>query len=302
MLIQANFSDLFGTTALPAIHHIVFDRYKSVPDRIPDTMNTTKSDRDIEQTSTIGGFTIATALTEGESVTYDDPVQGYDKTYSHVKYGRGFRVTQEFIEDGKFLTIQKQSANLGKSIAEARQTVASDNFNNAFTTSADNPNSEALCATNHALERGGTSSNRLATDADLSVTSLRSLIEIMKNVRDGGNIRIGITPRKLLVPRQVFWDAYELVQSVLRPDTSNNAANAFKAVPLDVVEWLHLTDADAWFLIGDMSDSEMYFFERKAPQLSSDKDFDADAMKVKLLTRFSTGWSDWRCYAGSQGA
>jgi len=151
------------------------------------------------------------------------------------------------------------------------------------------------------LVRGGTEQNELTNAADLSVTSLRQAINDFKDTRDDGNLRINLKPKMLLVPKELIWDAHELLKSAGLPGTANNNTNSFSLVGLNAMEWEYLTDGDAWFLVADSSQHEMYFFERQAPELTSDKDFDTDSMKVKLTTRFSSGWSDWRGIYGSPG-
>ena len=300
-LVTSNFFDLYGTTLLPLLHHVVFDAYKGIPDMIPWVMRVEKSDKQVEQTTTVGGFDRAVEFSENEAVTYQDPVQGYDKSYTQVKYNKAWRVSREWIDYGKFITIKDLAKNAGKTIAEVRQIVAMDLFNNAFTTSAVNPNSESLVSTTHTMERGGTTSNRLAADADLSYTSLDSMLQLFKNSRDPGNLRLGLIPKKLLVPVEEWVNAVEITKSTLRPGTANNNLNALQGL-LEVADSVYLTDADAWFVLGDVSDGQMFFFEMRAPELETDKDFDNEAVKNKLVSAFATGWSDWRNYAGTSGA
>jgi len=304
VLLRSNMGDIFGTTHLPSIHHIIFNAYNQKKDFIPMIFNVTKSDRDIEQTTQIAGFDIATTVLEGESVTYQDPIQGFDKTYTMAKYGKGFKCSQELIDDGKELTISKLSQALGKSIYEVRQVEAADEFNSGFSTATGNPNGEALFSTTHALVRGGTEQNRLSTDADLSITSLRQALIDFRDTRDDGNLRTNLKPTKLLTSGigTAMYDAFEILKSSMRSDTSANAINAFQIEGLEPVYWDYLTDTDAWFLLCETSENQMYFFDRLAPEMSSDYDFDAGAYKVKMLTRFAHGWSDWRGVYGTNGA
>lgn len=301
-ILRTDFPDLIGVDALPAIHHIIYQSYGAVPDVIPQIMRMEKSDKAIEQTTTLGSFTVAPAMIEGEDYTYESVPQGYDKTYVHVKYGKGFKLTDAMLRHGKFLPIRRLSENLGRSIAEARQIAAAGNFNTAFDAAAANPNGEALCAVDHALENGGTSANRPAVDADLSVTSLRAMHELMMDVRDAGYLRANITPTKILVAPHEYWTALELMKSAKDPESNWNTYNALQAIPLEIVVGRYLTDEDAWFLMGDMSQSEMYFFEELPLTIKAGEDFDGDATKVKACSWFSTGWSEWRNYAGSSGA
>ena len=304
MMLRSNYSDTFGTTHLPAIYTVVFNSYKQKSDMIPILFNVQKSDRDIEQSTQYGGFDIANTMSEGESVSYQDVIQGYDKTFTHLKYGKGFKVSQEMIDDGKYLTMQKMSAALGKSHFEVKQIEAADIFNSGFSTSTSNPNGEALFSTTHALTRGGTEQNTLSVAADLSVTSLRQALSDLRDTRDSDNLRMNLKPKYLLTSGVggTLYDAWELIRSKDRPDTSNRATNAFEIDGLEPIYWDYLTDTDAWYLVCEPSENGLVFMNRQDPELSSDYDFDAGAYKVKMLQRFSTGWIDWHGVYGSQGA
>ena len=301
-LLRAGYSDLFFSNALPVLEDIIMAQYGGKPDMIPMVYNVQSSDKWGEQSTTITGFNVAPRKNENAAVTYDDVMQGYDQTYTHLTYALAFRVSKEMIDDEKWGLIKKAAQSLGFSMFNTRQITAANTFNNAFDNAFTGPDGLELCSTVHPLIGGGTEQNELTAAADLSVTSLRQALNDLEDTVDERGLLVNVMPRYLLVPNELIWDAEELLKSSLRPDTANNPINAFQIKNLDYMVWNYLTDADAWFLVSDKPDHSLMFYEREPVNVSSDYDFEADASKTKIRCRFSVGWSDWRGVFGSPGA
>ncbi len=301
-LLRTGFSDQFFTTALPALEEIIMEKYGSKPDMIPQIFNMESSDKWGEQVSTISGLGLAVTKAENAEVTYDDIYQGYDTTFTHATYALAFRSSKEMIDDEKWGILKKASASLGRSMFNTRQILAANILNNAFatTTYADG---QFLCVTTHPLAvGGGTEQNTLTTAADLSVTSLRQALIDIGDTTDDRGLLLNITPKFLIVPSELRYDAEELLKSSLRPDTDKNAINAFQMESLSYMAWYYLTDPDAWFILSDKDEHALTWYDREAVNTSSDYDFGADASKTKIRWRGSCGAGDWRGIYGTAGA
>jgi len=300
-LLRTGFSDLFFSSALPLLEEVIMEQYGSKADMIPMVYNLESSDKWGEQDTTITGFGLAPSKSENAPVTYDDVFQRYDKTYTHLTYALAFRVSKEMIDDEKFGFIKKSAAALGRSMYNTRQIQGSSTFNNAFDSGFTGPDGKELCATDHPLIGGGTARNELSSGADLSVTSLRTALNDLEDTVDERGLLINVMPEYLLIPNELIWEAEELLKSYLKPDTAENAINAFQMKNLDYMVWNYLTDPDSWFLLSSKTDHNLKFYEREPVNISSDYDFEADASKTKIRCRFSFGWSDWRGVFGSPG-
>src|SRR3990167_7827422 len=286
IVLRSQFSDLFLSDMLPAIDELIFMKYKDKPDPIPVIFNMKSSDRSIEQSTGIVGFGSAREIQEGASVSYEDMVQGYDKTYTHLKYGLGFKVSDESVDDGEFDFIAK----------------GSNHFNRAFNSSYSGGDAKELCATDHPLIGGGTEQNELSTSADLAVASLRTALNDLEDMTDDNGLLLNIKPEVLLIPNELEFDAEELLKSSLRPDTAENALNAFLSIgKMRPVVWNYLTDNDAWFMLSSKDEHDLKWYDRKPMVVLHDRDFDSDANKVKISMRFSSGWNDFRGVFGSPG-
>lgn len=291
--------DVFFADALPLLEEIIYQNYNQYKDMIPVLANYQTKGGWGTQTTEQSGVGPVSIIPEGSSVSYDDIVQGHSKTFTFVKYGIGVKVTEEMIDDDKWDQVQDIYRSLGASMFHVRQQVFFDNFNNGFTTNG--YDGVPLFSTSHPLVKaGGSQGNRPTTDADLSVTSLRDALTQIANWVSHEGIRVLYQPKLLLVSTTDIYSAHELLKSDFRPDTANNAVNAFTINGMEYAASPYLTDSDAWFIKADMH--KLMFYERKAPETRSFEDFDAGALKTKITSRFDTGHASWYGWWGTAGA
>jgi hypothetical protein len=260
------------------------------------------SDKSYEEDVELTGFGLVPVKSEGESISYDSETQGYTKRYTNVTYGMGYIVTEEALEDGQYSAVSKRRASaLAFSAQTTKETVHANIFNRAFNSSYTGGDGKEMCATDHPTVNG-TQSNELATAADLSEASLEDLCVQIMNATNSRGLKIAITPKKLLVPPALHFEAKRIIESELQNDTANNAKNVvgmmFKG---GLITWPFLTDTDAWFILTDAPRGTMHF-KRKAGVFAQDNDFDTSNAKAKFTERYAAGWTDWRGVYGTPGA
>jgi len=304
MINRLSFSDQFFSEALPLLENITMEQYRSRPDMIPMIFNVGSSNQWGEQDSEVTGFGLIPQSSEGADVEYDDVYQGLSKTYTHLLFKGGYKITKESVDDGKFGMHKKLAVAHGRAMFNTRQIEAASVFNNGFDPSFTGPDLVELFATNHPLQGpdGGTYRNELSTSADLSLTSLRQALNDVQDLVDDRGLLIHITSKWLLIPHELRYDAQELLKSELRPGTANNDINAFQMDQLNWIQWNYLTDPDAWFLLPDKDEHSLRWIEREPVNISSDYDFDSSTSKTQIRNRFSYGWSSPRGPFGSPGA
>ncbi len=264
-----------------------------------------RSEKNFEEDVNVNGFGLARVKQEGANIGYDDMAQAFLKRYVHVTYALGFIVTREQIEDNLYMKLAEQrSKALAFSMRQTKENVAANVLNRAFSNSYTGADGIELCSTAHLLSKGGTFSNRMATDADLSEAALEQCcIDIMKLKNDAG-LNISIMPRKLIIPVDLAFEAERILKSELQNDSANNALNALRAkgvLPEGVAINHYLTDTDAFFLKTNCPDG-MKQFQRRDVQMENDTDFDSENVKYKATERYVFGWTDARGIYGSQGA
>lgn len=292
----------FANLMAPGLWDVFYKKYSQYPDEYSVVFPLETSKRKYEDIQTLATFGTVPEKAEGTSITYDVASQRYKTTFTHTGYGLGFRITKEAQDDDLYAVLGKPLAGeLGKVFKDKVETTAANIFNNAFNASYTGADGKPLCATDHPLV-SGTQSNRLAVDSDLTVTSLRSAIEIMEKTKNDRGILVRIQPKLLIVPTEEQWTAYELLGSEWKPGTANNEVNAFLTKDLAYFVYHYLTDTDAWFLSASKEDTGLLFFWRTKPEFSWGNDFDTMDAKYKGFMRFSVGWYDFRGIVGTPGA
>jgi hypothetical protein len=277
----------------PTVYDKLFDKYQSV--------------KAYEEDVGISSYGLAQVKPEGQSIAYDIEQQGFITRYIHATYALGFIITKEMFEDDQYAIVgEKRAKGLAFSARQTKEIVAHNIFNKAFA-GAGNPtygDGQVLISNAHPNVAGGTWSNLIGTAADLSEASLeQAFIDIKKFTNDRG-LRIAVQPQSLIVPVEMEFEAYRILQSEGRPGTDNNDINAIKSMgklPGGVTASPYLTDPDAWFIRTNAPEGLKYF-ERVSDSFDMDNDFDTDNAKFKFRARYSFGATDPRAIYGSPGA
>ncbi len=290
----------FGDILEPGFRKIFNDSFVELPLVFPRIFRVNTSDKQDEFDSGVTGFSQLDQTTENQSVVYEDPVQMFDVTYTHQKYTKGFKISEELMEDDLYNVMRKKPAQLGRAARRTAENSAANVFNNAFSTSSLGGDSKPLASTTHPRSDGGTAqSNASSTGITLTDDNLEAArIAIRKQLDDKGQ-KISIRPRILLVPIDLEKDAVIITKSDLRPGTADNDVNIFKGM-LDVISWEYISSTTAWWLL-DPQQHQVTWFWRVRPEFKQDTAFDTGQALFKTRTRFSNGWSDWRGVWGSQG-
>lgn len=306
MLKRQNLPDLYLADALPFLEAVIEEEYESYPSVASVLYNVRDMKNGIAQHTQISSLSVAGQVGEGEEIPQDRVYAGYSKTYISRKFGILLATSQEAIDDERFDSISKNAAKLGRAVRSAEEIDAATVLNNGFSTAG--PDGKVLCASDHPLlsPGAGTSSNLLAVAADLSITSLKDMITVFKKQLDSSGNKVMIKPKKLVVPSELEYLSYELLRSSYLPEGSYNNVNSVgNGAGLYTIEpqcWEYLTDSDAWFLMADKSDHDIYQFWSKRPDIQQEMDFKTDVALTRILARWDVGFSDWRGISGTPGA
>lgn len=262
------------------------------------------SNRAFEEDVGTSSFGLAIQKSEGAPIQYDSERQGFVTRYNHVVYALGFIITREIMEDDQYDVVgQKKAQGLAFSMRQTKEVIAANVYNRAFSGSYTGGDGSALLSTSHANVAGGTWSNKIAVDADLSEAALeQAVIDIAGYTNDRG-LRIAVKPQTLILPVNLTFEAQRILKSTLRVGSPNNDINALNNLGMfkDVVINHYLTDTDAWFIRTNVKHG-MKYFERRGDEFNMDNDFDTENAKFKASARYSFGWTDPRALYGSAGA
>ena len=287
---------------LNALFGMEYDRYDAEHAEIYDTES---SDRAFEEEVMLSGFGNAPTKAEGAGVNFDSANEVYTARYTHETIALAFALTQEAMEDNLYDRLgARYTRALARSMAHSKQVKAAATLNNAFSSSFTGGDGKELCATDHPLGGGGTFRNEPSTAADLNETSLENALIDISTFVDERNMIIALRGMKLIIPPQLQFIADRLLESTLRPSTSDNDVNAIKnmgMLPDGYIVNHFLTDTDAFFIKTDAPRGFVHF-ERSPLATSMEDDFTTGNMRFKARERYSFGFSDPRCVFGSPGA
>lgn len=278
--------------------------YKEHPVEWKEIFESLDSEKNYEEDTEVTGFGLAPVKAQAGSVSYDSETQGPTKRYTHVTYGQGYIVTREEMEDNLYEVVSKRRIKaLAFSMRQTEEIVAANVLNRAFNTSYTGADGKAMIVSDH-VTVNGSQSNVLAVAADLSEASIEDLCVQVMQAKNSRGLAISIMPRKLIVHPSNAFNAERILKSTGRVGNNWNDINAIKEMgifPDGVAVNHYLTDLDAFF-IKTNAPNGLIRFNRRATEFKQDNDFDTENAKAKSTTRFSVGWTDWRCIFGTPGA
>lgn len=297
----------FSNHLAPGIRMVFFMHLKQAEALWKKIYKIESTKRHYEENMEVSAFGQAPQKPEGSGISYLDMTEGGLKRFNLVTWGLGFRVTEEMMEGDLYGTMNKNARALKASLRTAEEQAAFDVLNLSFTTQYGYPklgSNESLIGTTHTrIGDRGNSSNRPATDLDISFAALEAMVTFYMNLTDENNLPLGgtITP-KYLVHHPNDWALVdELLTSDKRPFTANNERNVLKGI-VEPVASQYLTDVDSWFGLADENDDGLVSFTRRELRLQNGDDFDSGDAKFKGTFRRSFGASEWRRFYGSTGA
>lgn len=305
VFVRANYSDLFGSSMLPALEELFRSELEMHPSRREALFKVVPTDRDIWQSSELHDMPLFSSVAEGSEYSFSRPKQGANKTLTVSKYGLGFSISEEAVDDGKFDFISDAVRKMARSGRESQEIAAMNIINNAFGTT-DTADGQDLCSTAHTLPSGLTFRNRPSTDVDLSTSALDAALADFETqfIGDSGII-YRMAPKVLLVhPTQKRY-AMELIGSELKADSMDNNMNSLKGEGLVVMSSPHITDTDSWFLSAAPSETGLRIVSRKPIETKAggpDSGFSTDSILYKSRYREVVGAIHAYGFWGTTGA
>ena len=294
----------FSKSLWPGVNAHYGEKYAEYPEEHLEIFDKNTSTKAFEEDVGAAMFGLAPVKAEGTSITYDDAEQAFIDRYTHVTYALGFIITREMHDDmvSGPESLRKASA-LAFSIRQTQETVAANVLNRAFDATYTFGDGVELCSTAHPNQKGGTWRNELSTAADLSEASLEQMSIDIADLKTDSGLKIAVRPIKLIIPKELVFEASRILDSQLQSNTANNDINALKKKGIipEVVVNHYLTDTDAFFIKTDCPDGLKYFQRRKS-EFDVDNEFDTENAKFKATFRGSWGCTDKRSIFGSSGA
>jgi hypothetical protein len=288
---------------LNALFGLEYKRYENEHEQI---FSIETSDRAFEEEVMLTGFGSAPVKSEGAGVQYDTALESFTARYTHETVAMAFALTEEAVEDNLYDRLSgRYTKAMARSMSFTKQVKAASVLNNGFTGgNYAGGDGVALFSTAHPTALSSNYANTPAVPADLNETSLeQALIDIAAFIDERG-LKVALTGRKMIVPKELQFTAERLMKSTLRTGTADNDVNAIKSMgmlPEGYSVNHYLTDVNAWFIITDAPNG-LKMFERSPIKTAFEGDFDTGNVRYKARERYSFGWSDPRGAYGSPGA
>ena len=294
----------FAKMLEPGLNTLFGLEYDSYPPEYSAVFSSNTSNRAFEEDVLLQGFGSAPTKDEGASVSYDTGSEQWTARYQHETVALAFSITEEAEEDGQYGSIaSRYTKALARSMASTKEIKAANVLNNAQTAGFTGGDGVVLLSASHPTTNGN-QSNVLATAADLSETSLESILIQIADMKDDRGLRIAAQGTQLVIPTAYTFTAERLLESQLRTGTADNDINAIKSggyLPQGYHIMRRLTDSDAFFVTTDVPDG-LKMFQRSPMKKGMEGDFETGNVRYKVRERYSFGFTDWRGVFGTEGA
>ena len=293
----------FAKLLEPGLNALFGLEYASYPEEWKAVFASNSSNKAFEEDVLLEGFGNAPVKNEGSAISYDNASQQWTARYQHQTVALAFAITEEAEEDGQYGSLAaRYTKALARSINSTKEIKAANILNFATTPGYTGGDGKVLLATDHPTNAGD-QSNTLATAADLTETSLESVLIAIADMKDNRGLRVAAQGTTLIIPTAYVFQAQRLLESTGRVGTADNDINAINKggyLPDGYHVMRRLTDSDAWFIKTDIPDG-LKMFQRTPLRKGMEGDFETGNVRYKVRERYSFGWTDWRGIFGSEG-
>src|SRR3990167_42560 len=296
-MVSGSFADLID----PRVRKLFYDEYKQLPSRKGDLYSVEKSNDSFERWSEVGQIGNFTAFTG--TVGYQSQSQGYDTTATHLEWANGIQIERKLYDDDRHGMWERKPTSLANSANRSIETHAATLLNNAFsvdTTFYNNTENVALCSNSHTTTSGASTSSGFdnLTTAALSATALAAARIQMVGYRGDQAERISVMPDSLWIPPDLYDIAYEITESMGKPDVATNDKNVHYG-KYKVYEWNYLTDTNNWFMCDSRQQKQwVVWFDRVPLEFAFAEELDTLVAKWRADMRDSMAGVNWRWEIG----
>jgi hypothetical protein len=197
------------------------------------------------------GFGAGDKVPENDNLSFDTRKQVYTQTVELPKWVKAWKHSVEAANFDPYSENAKSAGLARDALMETEQIQAAGILNDGFSGTA-GPDSLSLFHTANGAGSGNpTYSSRPAADVALSADTVAQLLSEMRAVMDPRNMARRFRGNvKLWAPNELEFDVLTIAESVLKPNTTDNAKNVVsKRIVPHIMDYL--TDANNWGLIAE---------------------------------------------------
>lgn len=277
--------------------------------------------------SSLSGLGYASRIIENASVVAASPVQGFDKTYTQVHYGRLLSVSQHMWMFGiKKRNLENLVAEVRQAVEDHRELLCADRLDNSFSTSYSVSDSAgnytatttggdglAFITNSHTREDGGTAWGNRVTDGstvnmDFDYDALKAAVRTASLITGPTGKPMNVNLDTLVVGRgqAPHQRALEILGAINKreiPGSADNDGVAVGAYKIIALPWLQTNTAYWWMFDSSMKNSRfgLQFKESQPISLKGPHVvFKTGEIQYIADTFFDLGHNDSRNWVGSK--
>lgn len=277
--------------------------------------------------SSLSGLGYAGRISENAAVTAQSPVQGYDKTYTQVRFGVLLSFTWHMWKFGiKKRNLENITAEARKAVSDKREQLCADrldqSYNTAYAVSDISGNYSAtiaggdglaLVSNAHTREDGGANWNNRITDGttvnmDFDYDALKAAHRTAALIVNPYGKPMNVNLDTLVVSRGYAVDnrATEILGAINRgyiPGSADRDTSASPAFKIIRNPWIQ-TNTSYWWLFDSSMKNNRYGLQYKEAQgielEGPNLVFKTDEIQYKAHAAFDIGFNDPRSIVGSK--
>jgi hypothetical protein len=286
------------------VSDVAFEKFYSDAYMMPALYTMRASSRRRERSASFSGLRRFEVKLAGQAPSTDEMNEQFEKNFTHTAYAKLVPVERELIDDQEFGMIEELGTQIGAAGNFSIEVDASAIFRDAFA-GATHTAEDALSICNAAhLNVDGLNSQSNSGSTALSMAAVKTTRSAMRNFTNYKGDLLSVRPDGLVVPPDIEEDAWEIVRSTGKPNTTNNAANFYNGM-FQLYSWDFLStgisdgDANNWFMIDSrLMKQNLIWYMRVPLEIYGTGDLETGTRKVGGYMRYSWGVKDWRWVYG----
>ena len=284
----------------------------------------------LEKDSSITGLGQADRISENAVITQDEPIQGFDQTYTQIEYGKMLPITKQMWKFGiKKRKLQSVVRSLIASCERKREQLCADRLDNGFSTSytvndgggnysatISGGDGVAAFSAAHTREDGGSNWNNIITDGtdtnmDYAYDVHKALGRTASLVKDGKGNDMDGDYNTLIFKKGTsnFYRAREIRGAIRAagkkslPGSQDNDAAGVDDFEIIALPWLKTNTAYYFAFDSSMVNDEFGFQYKESQSIQLEGPnvvFKTGEMQYKTTMMFDIGFNDARYWAASK--
>lgn len=249
----------------------------------------------------LAGMGLATIKGEGDDITTDSVDQDWDARFPVTVYQKAGRISMEAIEYNVYEDPMKMIAHECMKANKYNRDYQQANVLN-LSTVTNGPDGVPLLSTAHPLQAGGTNSNRLSPDLDLSEDAVEAAVILIDNFYNPDGLQSMYESKQLIVPVGLKYVAERICGSKYRTATTDNDIQALnnRGDIEGYTMWKRLTSQSTWYVTTDAENGLLTAEKKGFTTKISEDPFTFDTI-ISIHTIFKALFANYRCIAGSVG-